>query len=176
MIWSLLPVVAELKESGVSYLFSHQIHTTNNDLHVFCGYFCVCVCSPEKALKDSLQPYEAAYLSKSLSRLFDPINLVFPMGGRNPPSNDELDSIIKTISRQVHASLAASQWRPAGSDKIIQHCLCHFLVASVSVSRCWRLIIEPLRQLLRPLENFLQKECLKHWLGGSHLFSENHDV
>lgn len=61
----------------------------------------VCVCSPEKALKDSLQPYEAAYLSKSLSRLFDPINLVFPMGGRNPPSNDELDSIIKTISRQV---------------------------------------------------------------------------
>lgn len=57
------------------------------------------VCSPEKALKDSLQPYEAAYLSKSLSRLFDPINLVFPMGGRNPPSHDELDSIIKTITR-----------------------------------------------------------------------------
>lgn len=55
--------------------------------------------SPEKALKDSLQPYEAAYLSKSLSRLFDPINLVFPQGGRNPPSNDELDSIIKTIAR-----------------------------------------------------------------------------
>ncbi|KAJ4940008.1 hypothetical protein JOQ06_029439 [Pogonophryne albipinna] len=57
--------------------------------------------NPEKALKDSLQPYESAYLSKSLSRLFDPINLVFPMGGRNPPSNDELDSIIKTISRQA---------------------------------------------------------------------------
>lgn len=55
--------------------------------------------SPEKDLKDSLQPYEAAYLSKSLSRLFDPINLVFPQGGRNPPSNDELDSIIKTIAR-----------------------------------------------------------------------------
>lgn len=57
--------------------------------------------SPERALKDSLQAYEAAYLSKSLSRLFDPINLVFPMGGRNPPSNDELESIIKTISRPV---------------------------------------------------------------------------
>ncbi|XP_054862371.1 conserved oligomeric Golgi complex subunit 5 [Amphiprion ocellaris] len=60
--------------------------------------------NPEKALKDSLQPYEAAYLSKSLSRLFDPINLVFPMGGRNPPSNDELDSIIKTISRQLNVA------------------------------------------------------------------------
>lgn len=58
--------------------------------------------SPEKALKDSLQQYEAAYLSKSLSRLFDPINLVFPPGGRNPPSSDELDSIIKTISRYAH--------------------------------------------------------------------------
>ncbi|XP_023278745.1 conserved oligomeric Golgi complex subunit 5 [Seriola lalandi dorsalis] len=60
--------------------------------------------SPEKALKDSLQPYEAAYLSKSLSRLFDPINLVFPIGGRNPPSSDELDSIIKTISSELNVA------------------------------------------------------------------------
>uniref|UniRef100_A0A8C7UDZ5 Conserved oligomeric Golgi complex subunit 5 n=1 Tax=Oncorhynchus mykiss TaxID=8022 RepID=A0A8C7UDZ5_ONCMY len=59
---------------------------------------------PEKALKDSLQPYEAAYLSKSLSRLFDPINLVFPMGGRNPPSHDELDSIIKTITSELNVA------------------------------------------------------------------------
>lgn len=66
--------------------------------------------SPEKALKDSLQQYEAAYLSKSLSRLFDPINLVFPPGGRNPPSSDELDSIIKTIARYAH----------------IRHCKCNF--------------------------------------------------
>ncbi|KAL8220984.1 UNVERIFIED_CONTAM: Conserved oligomeric Golgi complex subunit [Gekko kuhli] len=57
---------------------------------------------PEIALKDSLQPYEAAYLSKSLSRLFDPINLVFPPGGRNPPSTDELDSIIKTIASELN--------------------------------------------------------------------------
>ncbi|XP_029598343.1 conserved oligomeric Golgi complex subunit 5 isoform X2 [Salmo trutta] len=60
--------------------------------------------NPEKALKDSLQPYEAAYLSKSLSRLFDPINLVFPMGGRNPPSHDELDSIIKTITSELNVA------------------------------------------------------------------------
>ncbi|XP_023206150.1 conserved oligomeric Golgi complex subunit 5 isoform X2 [Xiphophorus maculatus] len=60
--------------------------------------------NPEKALKDSLQPYEAAYLSKSLSRLFDPINLVFPMGGRNPPSSDELESIIKTISSELNVA------------------------------------------------------------------------
>ncbi|KAG7455953.1 hypothetical protein MATL_G00246540 [Megalops atlanticus] len=59
---------------------------------------------PEKALKDSLQPYEAAYLSKSLSRLFDPINLVFPQGGRNPPSSDELESIIKTISSELNVA------------------------------------------------------------------------
>ncbi|XP_006633383.2 conserved oligomeric Golgi complex subunit 5 [Lepisosteus oculatus] len=59
---------------------------------------------PEKALKDSLQPYEAAYLSKSLSRLFDPINLVFPPGGRNPPSTDELESIIKTIASELNVA------------------------------------------------------------------------
>lgn len=59
---------------------------------------------PEKALKDSLQPYEAAYLSKSLSRLFDPINLVFPQGGRNPPSNDELDSITKTVASELNVA------------------------------------------------------------------------
>ncbi|XP_033880117.1 conserved oligomeric Golgi complex subunit 5 [Acipenser ruthenus] len=59
---------------------------------------------PEKALKDSLQPYEAAYLSKSLSRLFDPINLVFPPGGHNPPSSDELESIIKTISSELNVA------------------------------------------------------------------------
>uniref|UniRef100_A0A8D0HIT2 Component of oligomeric golgi complex 5 n=1 Tax=Sphenodon punctatus TaxID=8508 RepID=A0A8D0HIT2_SPHPU len=71
---------------------------------------------PEKALKDSLQSYEAAYLSKSLSRLFDPINLVFPPGGRNPPSTDELYSIIKTIASELnvasvdpHLSLAVSK-------------------------------------------------------------------
>ncbi|XP_042081455.1 conserved oligomeric Golgi complex subunit 5 [Haplochromis burtoni] len=60
--------------------------------------------NPEKALKDSLQPYEAAYLSRSLSRLFDPINLVFPMGGRNLPSSDELDSIIKTINSELNVA------------------------------------------------------------------------
>ncbi|XP_023694125.1 conserved oligomeric Golgi complex subunit 5 [Paramormyrops kingsleyae] len=60
---------------------------------------------PEKALKDSLQPYEAAYLSKSLSRLFDPINLVFPQGGRNPPSSDELESIIKTIASELNVAV-----------------------------------------------------------------------
>ncbi|CAH2275779.1 conserved oligomeric Golgi complex subunit 5 [Pelobates cultripes] len=58
----------------------------------------------EKTLKDSLQPYEAAYLSKSLSRLFDPINLVFPTGGRNPPSADEVDSIIKTIASEMNVA------------------------------------------------------------------------
>ncbi|KAL4826609.1 hypothetical protein H8958_006309 [Nasalis larvatus] len=59
---------------------------------------------PEKALKDSLQPYEAAYLSKSLSRLFDPINLVFPPGGRNSPSPEELDGIIKTIASELNVA------------------------------------------------------------------------
>ena len=55
--------------------------------------------SPEKSLKASLTPFEQAYLSKSLSRLFDPINLVFSAGSMNVPTRDEVDGIVKTISR-----------------------------------------------------------------------------
>ena len=50
-------------------------------------------------LKNSLMTFETAYLSRSLSRLFDPINLVFPSGAQNVPSRDELNSIVKTMSR-----------------------------------------------------------------------------
>ncbi|CAH3028612.1 unnamed protein product, partial [Porites evermanni] len=57
--------------------------------------------SPEQALKKSLAPFETAYLSRSLSRLFDPINLVFPSGARNPPSKEELTSIAKTIGSEL---------------------------------------------------------------------------
>ncbi|OCT89130.1 conserved oligomeric Golgi complex subunit 5 [Xenopus laevis] len=73
---------------------------------------------PEKMLKDSLQPYEAAYLSKSLSRLFDPINLVFPPGGRNPPSADELDSIIKTIASEMNVAVVDPSLSSAVSKNI----------------------------------------------------------
>uniref|UniRef100_A0A8C6UG25 Conserved oligomeric Golgi complex subunit 5 n=1 Tax=Neogobius melanostomus TaxID=47308 RepID=A0A8C6UG25_9GOBI len=65
--------------------------------------------NPERALKDALQPYEAAYLSKSLSRLFDPINLVFPLGGHNPPSTEELDSICRTISSELSVAAVDPQ-------------------------------------------------------------------
>ncbi|KAJ7329585.1 hypothetical protein JRQ81_015759 [Phrynocephalus forsythii] len=73
---------------------------------------------PEIALKDSLQPYEAAYLSKSLSRLFDPINLVFPPGGRNPPSSDELESIIKTIGSELNVASVDSNLSLAVSKNV----------------------------------------------------------
>ena len=62
---------------------------------------CFHPCSPEKALKESLTTFETAYLSRSLSRLFDPINLVFPSGATSPPSEEEIDSMAKTISRLV---------------------------------------------------------------------------
>lgn len=57
---------------------------------------------PEKALKDSLQLYEAAHLSKPLSQLFDPVILVCPCGGCDPPSADELAGIIKTIASELN--------------------------------------------------------------------------
>ena len=55
--------------------------------------------SSEQALRKTLSSFETAYLSKSLSRLFDPINLAFSSGSFNPPTLEEVDSIVKTISR-----------------------------------------------------------------------------
>lgn len=55
--------------------------------------------SSEQALRQTLATFETAYLSKSLSRLFDPINLAFSSGSFNPPTLEEVDSIVKTISR-----------------------------------------------------------------------------
>ncbi len=57
------------------------------------------VFSAERALRLSLVLFENAYLSRSLSRLFDPINLVFAAGSLNPPTAEEVDGIAKTISR-----------------------------------------------------------------------------
>lgn len=59
---------------------------------------------PEKALRNTLAKFETAYLSKSLSRLFDPINLVFSSGSANPPTTQEVDSIVKTISSEMNVA------------------------------------------------------------------------
>ena len=71
-----------------SLLKDNFIHTVN-----------LSFCSLEDFLKNSLSGFENAYLSRSLSRLFDPINLVFPAGAQAPPSKDEVASIVKTIAR-----------------------------------------------------------------------------
>nr|CAB3232560.1 conserved oligomeric Golgi complex subunit 5 [Phallusia mammillata] len=63
----------------------------------------------EAALKSTLKTFENAYLQRSLSRLFDPINLVFPSGGRSPPSKEELDAIVKTISSEIGVASVDSE-------------------------------------------------------------------
>ncbi|KAG1656205.1 Conserved oligomeric Golgi complex subunit 5 [Nymphon striatum] len=56
---------------------------------------------PEKALRDTLIPFENAYLSRSLSRLFDPINLVFSSANNTAPTKEEIDNIVRTISSEL---------------------------------------------------------------------------
>lgn len=58
---------------------------------------------PEALLRESLLPLEAAFLSRSLSRLFDPVNLMFS-SPTAPPSKQECDALIKTISSEVSVS------------------------------------------------------------------------
>ena len=70
-----------------------------------CMCVCVSVCSGETALRDTLSQFETAYLSKSLSRLIDPINLVFSSSSASPPTDEEIDGIVKVISRSLSHSL-----------------------------------------------------------------------
>ncbi|XP_062611399.1 conserved oligomeric Golgi complex subunit 5-like isoform X3 [Saccostrea cucullata] len=56
----------------------------------------------EKALRNTLTKFENAYLSKSLSRLFDPINLAF--SSANPPTTQEVETIVKTISSELNVA------------------------------------------------------------------------
>ncbi|GFR70305.1 conserved oligomeric Golgi complex subunit 5 [Elysia marginata] len=58
----------------------------------------------EKALRETLATFERAYLSRSLSRLFDPINLVFISSASSAPTQEEVDNIVKTISSELNVS------------------------------------------------------------------------
>ena len=65
--------------------------------------------SVEGSLKRCLAVFEQAYLSKSLSRLFDPINLVFSSGSTHTPTGDELSGIVKTISSELSVASVDTQ-------------------------------------------------------------------
>ncbi|RXG60114.1 Conserved oligomeric Golgi complex subunit 5 [Armadillidium vulgare] len=58
---------------------------------------------PETALRNSLIPIEKAYISRSLSRLFDAVNLMFSTPG-TVPSKEEIDTLIKTITSELNIS------------------------------------------------------------------------
>ncbi|EDV25887.1 uncharacterized protein TRIADDRAFT_24290, partial [Trichoplax adhaerens] len=60
--------------------------------------------SPELALRDSLSSFENAYLTRSLSRLFDPINTFFPDTAKEPPKREELTNIEKTVANELNAA------------------------------------------------------------------------
>ncbi|KAH3880912.1 hypothetical protein DPMN_004834, partial [Dreissena polymorpha] len=65
--------------------------------------------SAERSLRDSLSDFETAYISRSLSRLFDPINLAFSTASFSPPSSEEVDNIVKTISSELNVASVDSK-------------------------------------------------------------------
>ncbi|XP_045618166.1 conserved oligomeric Golgi complex subunit 5 [Procambarus clarkii] len=58
---------------------------------------------PEQALRGTLVPLEEAYLSRSRSRLLDPVNLMFAAQDA-PPAKEEVDALIKTITSELNVS------------------------------------------------------------------------
>ncbi|XP_023219399.1 conserved oligomeric Golgi complex subunit 5-like [Centruroides sculpturatus] len=59
---------------------------------------------PDQALHATLIPFENAYLSRSLSRLFDSVNVVFSVGSQDAPTKDDVENIIKTIFSELNAA------------------------------------------------------------------------
>ncbi|XP_011308530.1 conserved oligomeric Golgi complex subunit 5 isoform X2 [Fopius arisanus] len=53
--------------------------------------------------RDILQPFENAYLSRSISRLLDPVHTMF--SADSSPSQDEIDSLIRTVTSELSVSL-----------------------------------------------------------------------
>lgn len=58
--------------------------------------------SYEQMLLTVFAPFEKAYLSKSLTRLFDAVNQLFISPGKSLPGKTELTSLTKTFLRCVH--------------------------------------------------------------------------
>ncbi|KAK9303138.1 hypothetical protein QLX08_005091 [Tetragonisca angustula] len=52
---------------------------------------------------DVLLPFENAYLSRSVSRLLDPVHTMF--SGEGLPSQDEIDNLIRTVTNELSVSL-----------------------------------------------------------------------
>ena len=87
---------------GIFMFLSCVVDSTSSNSRYNAVTVTICVflnSSPRFMLKESLTSFENSYLSRSLSRLFDPINLVLPSGAQTVPSKDEMNSIIKTMSR-----------------------------------------------------------------------------
>ncbi|XP_076362270.1 conserved oligomeric Golgi complex subunit 5-like isoform X4 [Tachypleus tridentatus] len=57
--------------------------------------------NPEKALRDTLTSFEKSYLSQSLSRLSDSVHKVFSGGNQDPPTQDDIEGIVKIISSEM---------------------------------------------------------------------------
>ena len=69
------------------------------DFFICCMFYCRE--DPSDQLRRCLVRFEQAYLSRSLSRLFDRINLLFPEGSLSPPTTQEVEDVVKTINRSV---------------------------------------------------------------------------
>ena len=56
-------------------------------------------CSSVRSFDKTLSSFEAAYVTKSLSRLLDSVNVAFPLSSRNPPSRDDIVGIVRIMAR-----------------------------------------------------------------------------
>ncbi|XP_059094020.1 conserved oligomeric Golgi complex subunit 5-like [Tigriopus californicus] len=62
---------------------------------------------PQDELRNTMESFERAYLSRSLSRLFDPVNLMFSSG--ETPIKGEIKQVLKGIASELNIALVDTQ-------------------------------------------------------------------
>lgn len=63
----------------------------------------------ENQLRSSISVLEEAYLSKSLSRLFDVVNMAFSSGSSNPPALNDIEAILKVFVSELNFAKVDSE-------------------------------------------------------------------
>jgi len=83
----------KMKYTGAQYsTVTGQMEEVEMGSNIFLGE------EMEDGLRESLTQFENAYLARSLSRLFDPVNLMF--GGTGVPSPEEVNNIFTVMSSE----------------------------------------------------------------------------
>ena len=83
-------------------LFEYPVNATFLNLKVHKIDVSNILCS--RMLVNSVHKFETQYLARSLGRIYDPINSIFPSGSKNPPKVDDVGPVLDAIRYEIEVA------------------------------------------------------------------------